>query len=368
MGAAATVKGAGDQRVSSRATHFPSASRERECQPPVASRAHTCDPSLSAARMSPGSAAMGASRRRAPRRSSAPRRARAPAEDEEDIVSDEEHVAAAQLGASLPRAPHPGRRVHAAPNPNQRPEDENASDFTTRGGPSMCARNPVSSENSSTLPRASPVATRRVPSCTPSAARPCRFVDTESPSRSVSFQRFVPFQPMKWLPSTRTPSRAVSAAGRSSSTRHAPTPRSPTSSTVRPSVDASAVWIRPRRPVRDRAGRRARAPRRLIKCVRFGHAALFEVANDRPTIAPGPAVQTCPDERHRAPPHRITSRRRGAQNKKAPDFSGASLSAQGEIRTLTPRGATPSRWCVYQFHHLGIAIRAAELTAQYQNI
>ena len=30
-----------------------------------------------------------------------------------------------------------------------------------------------------------------------------------------------------------------------------------------------------------------------------------------------------------------------------------SLSAQGEIRTRTPYGATPSRWCVYQFHHLG---------------
>jgi hypothetical protein len=30
-------------------------------------------------------------------------------------------------------------------------------------------------------------------------------------------------------------------------------------------------------------------------------------------------------------------------------------SAQGEIRTRTPYGATPSRWCVYQFHHLGIA-------------
>ena len=242
----------------------------------------------------------------------------------------------------------------------------------------MCARNPVSSENSSTLPRASPVATRRVPSCTPSAARPCRFVDSESPSRSVSFQRCVPFQPMKWVPSTRTPSRAVSAAGRSSSTRHAPTPRSPTSSTVRPSVDASAVWIRPRRPVRDRAGRRARAPRRLIKCVRFGHAAVFEVHfggersthnRARPHGADLPRGQHQLDERrHRAPPHRITSRRRGAQNKKAPDFSGASLSAQGEIRTLTPRGATPSRWCVYQFHHLGIAIRAAELTAQYQNI
>ena len=28
--------------------------------------------------------------------------------------------------------------------------------------------------------------------------------------------------------------------------------------------------------------------------------------------------------------------------------------AQGGIRTRTPFGATPSRWCVYQFHHLGL--------------
>ena len=33
-------------------------------------------------------------------------------------------------------------------------------------------------------------------------------------------------------------------------------------------------------------------------------------------------------------------------------------SAQGGIRTLTPHGATPSRWCVYQFHHLGNAVAA----------
>src|SRR5450432_3858358 len=28
-------------------------------------------------------------------------------------------------------------------------------------------------------------------------------------------------------------------------------------------------------------------------------------------------------------------------------------SAQGGNRTRMPFGATPSRWCVYQFHHLG---------------
>ena len=30
------------------------------------------------------------------------------------------------------------------------------------------------------------------------------------------------------------------------------------------------------------------------------------------------------------------------------------LHAQGGTRTRTPCGATPSRWCVYQFHHLGL--------------
>src|SRR5216684_7576814 len=33
---------------------------------------------------------------------------------------------------------------------------------------------------------------------------------------------------------------------------------------------------------------------------------------------------------------------------------GSLLSAQGGTRTRTPHGATPSRWCVYQFHHLGL--------------
>src|SRR5216684_5556441 len=33
---------------------------------------------------------------------------------------------------------------------------------------------------------------------------------------------------------------------------------------------------------------------------------------------------------------------------------GSLLSAQGGTRTRTPCGATPSRWCVYQFHHLGL--------------
>ena len=30
------------------------------------------------------------------------------------------------------------------------------------------------------------------------------------------------------------------------------------------------------------------------------------------------------------------------------------VGAEGGIRTHTPCGATPSRWCVYQFHHLGV--------------
>jgi len=31
-------------------------------------------------------------------------------------------------------------------------------------------------------------------------------------------------------------------------------------------------------------------------------------------------------------------------------------SAEGETRTPMARAATPSRWCVYQFHHFGIKI------------
>ena len=34
--------------------------------------------------------------------------------------------------------------------------------------------------------------------------------------------------------------------------------------------------------------------------------------------------------------------------------------AEGGIRTRTPRGATPSRWCVCQFHHFGEEIRRLE--------
>jgi integrase len=35
-------------------------------------------------------------------------------------------------------------------------------------------------------------------------------------------------------------------------------------------------------------------------------------------------------------------------------LEGSCASAQGGTRTRTPCGATPSRWCVYQFHHLGL--------------
>lgn len=38
---------------------------------------------------------------------------------------------------------------------------------------------------------------------------------------------------------------------------------------------------------------------------------------------------------------------------KKASVSAGLLCAQGGIRTRTPFGATPSRWCVYQFHHLG---------------
>ncbi len=37
------------------------------------------------------------------------------------------------------------------------------------------------------------------------------------------------------------------------------------------------------------------------------------------------------------------------------EFSDQNLvSAQEQIRTATPCSATPSRWCVYQFRHLGL--------------
>lgn len=38
-------------------------------------------------------------------------------------------------------------------------------------------------------------------------------------------------------------------------------------------------------------------------------------------------------------------------------FSLGPASAQGGIRTPTPRGASPSSWCVYQFHHLGEVLK-----------
>jgi hypothetical protein len=34
-------------------------------------------------------------------------------------------------------------------------------------------------------------------------------------------------------------------------------------------------------------------------------------------------------------------------------FIRAYSSAEGGTRTRMPRGATPSRWCVCQFHHFG---------------
>lgn len=35
-------------------------------------------------------------------------------------------------------------------------------------------------------------------------------------------------------------------------------------------------------------------------------------------------------------------------------MSTLNTGALGETRTRTPFGATPSRWCVYQFHHQGL--------------
>jgi hypothetical protein len=39
---------------------------------------------------------------------------------------------------------------------------------------------------------------------------------------------------------------------------------------------------------------------------------------------------------------------------------GRERSAEGETRTPMARAATPSRWCVYQFHHFGMQIYRKE--------
>src|SRR5262249_34234667 len=44
-------------------------------------------------------------------------------------------------------------------------------------------------------------------------------------------------------------------------------------------------------------------------------------------------------------------------------FSDTSKYAEGGNRTRTPRGATPSRWCVCQFHHFGEVQNFFELTS-----
>src|SRR5437763_16459356 len=43
--------------------------------------------------------------------------------------------------------------------------------------------------------------------------------------------------------------------------------------------------------------------------------------------------------------------------------SKASNHAEGGTRTRTPRGATPSRWCVCQFHHFGEVDRTTSFPA-----
>jgi hypothetical protein len=42
-----------------------------------------------------------------------------------------------------------------------------------------------------------------------------------------------------------------------------------------------------------------------------------------------------------------------AMNPELPDLKSLVGGADGEIRTHTACAATPSRWCVYQFHHVG---------------
>ena len=61
--------------------------------------------------------------------------------------------------------------------------------------------------------------------------------------------------------------------------------------------------------------------------------------------------------------HMITQSQRSGLNRRPPDYESGALplsyagevtrNAQERTRTATPFGTTPSRWRVYQFHHLG---------------
>jgi len=45
------------------------------------------------------------------------------------------------------------------------------------------------------------------------------------------------------------------------------------------------------------------------------------------------------------------------EKKKVWYFSRLLIRAHDWIRTSTPSGTTPSRWHVYQFHHVGILVK-----------
>jgi hypothetical protein len=45
---------------------------------------------------------------------------------------------------------------------------------------------------------------------------------------------------------------------------------------------------------------------------------------------------------------------------KAPNLTMEDFGAEGGIRTLTPYGATPSRWCVCQFRHFRTEVKSSD--------
>src|SRR5262245_53351654 len=44
------------------------------------------------------------------------------------------------------------------------------------------------------------------------------------------------------------------------------------------------------------------------------------------------------------------------------------VSAEGETRTPMARAATPSRWCVYQFHHFGVNAKTQKTCREHRGV
>ena len=126
---------------------------------------------------------------------------------------------------------------------------------------------------------------------------------------------------------------------------------------------------------RRKGGRQATESRRRGAGARAATASREPRANDRAsdpasshrrrpkkTRAPASADATVTDLRTASGLPAEKSQRSGL-NRRPPDYESGALPlsyaggvcyAQARTRTATPFGTTPSRWRVYQFHHLGI--------------